>query len=125
MYSRTVLTVSVTVVHTSKHGVGPHVSVLPHYPPSTKCSRGSHSHASATAGRTRSIQTATSRQIEHNLAMRLEHLTSQDLGEEVSWVGLARHVVYLHNTSTAQLTHLEQLTIDVHTCGMHVASTLS
>ena len=32
MYSSTVLTVLVTVVHTSSMSIGPHVSVLPHYP---------------------------------------------------------------------------------------------
>ena len=60
--------------------------------------------------------------------MLLEHLTSQDLGEEVSWVGLARHVVHLHNTGTAQLAHLEQLTLHVPRvlrCGEPVAQVVS
>ena len=89
-----------------------HDHVLLHYqypPHRTMCSCGNPSHASTTSECARSIQTATSWQIKHDLTMLLKHLASEDLGKEVSWVGLSWHVVYLHDTSAAQLTHLKQL----------------
>ena len=45
--------------------------------------------------------------------MLLKHLPAKDLGEQVSWVGVARDVTQIDAASTTQLTHLEQFAIDV------------
>ena len=51
--------------------------------------------------------------IENELAVLLEWLPRQNLGEEVSRVRVTRDMASSHHPSTPQLTHLEHLAIDV------------
>ena len=50
----------------------------------------------------------SSRKVENELTVLLEHLARQNLGEQVSRVGDARRVVDGHNTCTSEFAHLEQ-----------------
>ena len=88
-------------------------SVLPHYPPSAPRSCGRPTHASTAAERARRVQTATSWQVENNFTVLLKHLSPEDLSEEVSGISLTGHVIHLDNAGSAQLAHLEELTIHV------------
>ena len=92
--------------------------MLPHYPPSAMRSCGRPTHASAAFECARSIQTATSWQIEYDLAVLLKHLSPEDLSEKISWVSLAPGMWFtlttpLNDTSAAQFAHLEQLPVHV------------
>ena len=62
------------------------------------------------------LHAGVARQVQDELAVLLERLFREDLGEEVRRVGLARNVLQRDTPSATQLTHLEQLaicTIDV------------
>jgi hypothetical protein len=43
----------------------------------------------------------------------LEQLLGQDLGEQVSRVGVAGDMTHHHHSSTTKLSHLEELTVNV------------
>ena len=51
--------------------------------------------------------------VEHHLAMLLERLPLEDLGEEVRGVLVGRDVLHLHDAGTPHLAQLEELAIDV------------
>ena len=59
------------------------------------------------------LDAGVTREVQHKLAVFLEQLLAQDLGEQVSGVGFARDVVQGHAPSPTQLTHLKHLSIDV------------
>ena len=52
-------------------------------------------------------------QIHNDFAVLLEELAAEDFGKEISRVRLARNVANANHSSTAELPHLEHLTIHV------------
>ena len=99
-YPCPVPSVYVTVTYISMLDVKCRFPVLPHYPPSAMRSCGRPTHASAAFECARSIQTATSWQIEYDLAVLLKHLSPEDLSEKISGISLTRHVIHLNSTSS-------------------------
>ena len=51
--------------------------------------------------------------VEHHLAVLLERLPLEDLGEEVRGVLVGRDVLHLHDAGTPHLAQLEELAVDV------------
>ena len=62
---------------------------------------------------TRTLHSISRREVEHRLAMALERLPGEDLCEEVSRVGIGRHVLHSDGAGAAKLPHLEKLPVDV------------
>lgn len=62
---------------------------------------------------TSELDTCITRGVQHELTMFLKRLASQDLGEEVRRVRLARNVTNGDTARTSELAHLEKLTVDV------------
>ena len=54
-----------------------------------------------------------SRKVEDETTVLLKHLSRENLGEQVSWVGFTWGILDAHDTSAAKLAHLEQLPVDV------------
>ena len=59
------------------------------------------------------LDTGVTWEIKDKLAMLLERLTGEDLGEQICRIGLARDMLQLHASSAAQLAHLKQLPVDM------------
>ena len=59
------------------------------------------------------LEASVAREVQNELTVLFKRLSGEDLGEEISRVGLTRDVLHDHSTSSTQLAHLEELAIHV------------